>query len=298
MVDSSAFQISRHRWRFRLPAILMASAMAVSSLTSFSGSVAAGDLKGSLKGHSKAVTQRFLSLQEVRGTVVYKGGQTRPARMGDHLGQKQGITTGKRSSAIIAMDNGIGTIKVAENTDLVVRKLSQENGGSVTLISVSRGQVALRVRPFTNPASRLEIRTPSGVAGVRGTEFGVAVSPSGRSAVLTAEGKVAVSAQEQTVEVNGGYSSLIYPGEAPTPPRPTVETVDLRVKSIKRYRSRLVRFEGQIDPINQVVYEDRPVEVRRDGTFALELFGNQGYSLTMVVRTPLGQEKTHTVGIP
>lgn len=298
MVDSSAFQISRRRWRFRLPVILMASAMAVSSWTSFSGPVAAGDLKGSPKGDSKSLNQRFLSLQEVRGTVMYKGGQTRPARMGDHLSQKQGITTGKRSSAIIAMDNSIGTIKVAENTDLVVRKLSQENGGNVTLISVSRGQVALRVRPFTNPASRLEIRTPSGVAGVRGTEFGVAVSPSGRSAVLTAEGKVAVSAQEQTVEVNGGYSSLIYPGEAPTPPRPTVENVDLRVKSIKRYRSRLVRFEGQIDPINQVVYEDRPVEVGRDGTFALELFGNQDYSLTMVVRTPLGLEKTHTVWIP
>lgn len=298
MVDSSAFQVSRHRWRLRLPALLMASAMVVSSWTSFSGPVAAGDLKGSLKGDSKAVTQRFLSLQEVRGTVVYKGGQTRPARMGDRLGAGQGITTGKRSSAIIALDSSIGTIKVAENTDLVIRKLSQENGGNITLVSVSRGQVALRVRPFTNPASRLEIRTPSGVAGVRGTEFGVAVSPSGRSAVLTAEGKVAVSAQEQTVEVNGGYSSLIYPGEAPTPPRPTVETVDLRVKSIKRYRSRLVRFEGQIDPINEVVYADQPVEVGRDGTFALQVFGSQGYSLTMVVRTPLGQEKAHTVWIP
>jgi FecR protein len=298
MANSSAFQVSRHHGRFRVPAMLMASAMVVSSGASFSGPVAAGDFKGTLNGNGKVASARFLSLQEVRGIVTYKGAQTHAARRGDRLATGQGIATGKRSSAIIGLDSNLGTIKVAENTDLVVRKLSLENGGNITWVAVNRGQVALRVRPFTNPASRLEIRTPSGVVGVRGTEFGVAVSPTQRSAILTATGKVAVSAQAQTVVVKGGYSSLVYPGEAPTPPRPTVENVDLTVKAIKRYRSRLVRFEGQIDPINEVLYADQPIEVGRDGTFALQVFGSQGHSLTLVVRTPLGQEKTHTIWIP
>ncbi len=245
-----------------------------------------------------ASTQRALTLQEIHGKVTYKGGQTRSAQVGDRLVKGQGITTGKKSSAIIAMDNQIGIVKVAENTDVVIRQLDVVNGGSVTLLTVSRGQVALRVRPFTNPASRLEIYTPSGVSGVRGTEFGVAVSPSGRSAILTTEGAVAVSAQGQTVSVKHGYSSMIYPGEAPTPPRPTVETVNLALKQGQRYRSGLTQFVGQVDPINAVSYQNQPIEVNRDGTFSLQVIGRQSPYLDILVRTPLGREKEHRVWFP
>ena len=243
--------------------------------------------------------QRSLEVQETQGSVTFKGSQARRARIGDRLVAGQGLTTGKRSSAIIAIDHQIGLIKVAENTDLVVRRLDvTSNGGNITLVSVNHGQVALRARPFTNPTSRLEIRTPSGVAGVRGTEFGVGVSPNGSTAVLTTEGTVSANAQGQTVLVPKGYSSMIYPGEAPTPPRPTVETVALTVETVRQYRSGLTRFVGRVDPINLVLFQDQPLDVDRDGRFRLEVLGRQSNYLRLRVRTPLGHEKDYMIQIP
>jgi hypothetical protein len=287
MLNFLPLQAPQRCFSFRMAAVLM-------GLVMLPISGAAGD-RPARASNVKSAPQRALTLQEMRGKVTYKGGQIRPAQVGDRLVTGQGITTGKQSSAIIAMDSQIGIIKVAENTDLVIRQLSVVNGGSVTLLAVNRGQVALRVRPFTNPASRLEIHTPSGVSGVRGTEFGVAVAPSGRSAILTAEGKVAVSAQGQTVYVKAGYSSMIYPGEAPTPARPTVETVDLAITHSQQFRSGLVQLSGRIDPINAVSYQGQPIEVARDGTFSLQVIGSQSPYLDLIVRTPLGGEKNYQV---
>jgi FecR protein len=291
MPDSSALKLQRRCRCFPMLHVLLGLSMLANSWTGPSLPAIAAPPKAS-------PAPRSVTLQEIRGTVTYKGARVRPARVGDRLVTGQGVTTGKKSSAIVALDSQLGTIKVSESTDFMIRKLDRANGGSITLISVERGQVALRVRPFTNPASRLEIRTPSGVSGVRGTEFGVAVSPSGRSAILTVEGKVAVSAQKQAVLVSQGYSSLVYAGEAPTPPRPTVENVDLTIVSLRRYRSRLLRLEGRVDPINAVFYDDQPIELRRDGTFSVEVLGSQDSSLTFLVRTPLGREKEYRVWFP
>jgi hypothetical protein len=46
----------------------------------------------------------------------------------------------------------------------------------------------------------LEISSPSGVAGVRGTVFGVAVDPKGKTGISTLEGAVATTAKGQTCD--------------------------------------------------------------------------------------------------
>ena len=293
MFSASTLQLLQRSRFTRLPYLLLALTFLASSWTvnSWAGL--------SARAGAAESPQRSLEVQEAQGNVVFKGSQTRRARVGDRLVTGQGLTTGKRSSAILAIDQQIGLIKVAENTDLVVRRLDMTpNGGNITLVSVNRGQVALRVRSFTNPTSRLEIRTPSGVAGVRGTEFGVGISPSGSTAVLTAEGTVAASAQGQTVLVKKGYSSIIYPGKTPTPPRPTVETTALTVKTVQRYRSGLIRFVGQVDPIDSVLFQDQPIEVDRDGTFRLEVLGSQSNYVRLRVHSPLGQEREYMIQVP
>ncbi|MGI0491017.1 FecR family protein [Alkalinema pantanalense CENA528] len=240
--------------------------------------------------------QRSLEVRQTQGKVTYKGSRPRPAQSGDRLSAGQGLTTGPRSSAVVGIDSNIGIVKVAEKTDFTVRNLTiAADGGRVTLLTVYRGQVALQVRPFTNKGSRLEVKTPSGIAGVRGTEFGVAVSPQGRTAILTNEGTVSAEAQGQSILVGAGYSSLIYPGEPPTPARPTVEDLSLKLKTADAYRSGLVRVGGHVDPINTVIYENQELEVARDGSFHLESSTQQRNWATIVVRTPLGNEKIHTI---
>ncbi len=121
---------------------------------------------------------RWLSVTQANGNVeLVPGGSVRPAQKGNRLSQVgDQLITGRNSSAQLAVDLGIASISVAERTQLQIQTLSiTQSGGYVTQLLVHRGQARLRVRPFTNPNSELEIYTPAGVGGVRGTDFGVSV---------------------------------------------------------------------------------------------------------------------------
>jgi FecR protein len=233
-------------------------------------------------------SSRWVEVRQIRGTVIYQG---RPAKVGDRLRVSgEQITTGRGSSAVLAVDSGIATINVAENTTLQVKGLAiAANGGRVTLLSVPRGQARVQARRMSNPSSRLELSTPSGVAGVRGTEFGVGVGPGGKTGISTLEGVVAANAKGQTVTVNGGYSSLVFPGDPPTPPRLTQE----KLSAVSKDRVRLV---CQVDPLNLVFLNDQPLEMDRNGNIDTIVSLSADYRFRLVIRSPLGGEKSYELG--
>ncbi len=243
--------------------------------------------------------RRWLEVQQIQGDVTYRGNQKRPARVGDRLGAVgQGISTASRSTSILNVDTGIGVVKVAENTALSVNRLSiMADGARVTILDIAYGQARLQVRPFTNPNTRLEIRTPSGIAGVRGTDFGVSVDPVGKSGVATLAGAVEASAQGQAVMVNPGFVSVIIPGEPPTPPRPIDRELRLRIRDWRRISGK-VAFLADVDPSNSVLLNGQEVAVSRNGRVdvRVSLPVNQSY-LRVVVRNPLGEERRYRVRV-
>lgn len=248
---------------------------------------------------------RWLEVQQIRGSVTYvAGGQRRPARVGDRLQQpSHGVTTAGRSSTTLTLDTSIGVVQVAENTNLRVREISTlQNGGRVTLLTVDRGQARLQVRRFNNPDSRLEIQTPSGVAAVRGTDFGISVDPEGKTGVATETGSVAVSAEGVEVMVNSGFGSSIEPGEPPTPPRPIDRVLFLELDRLQRTSGRL-RIRGHVDPLNTVLFEGQLLDTNQDGEFStvVSVRSNEYASnrlLTLTVRNPLGDERNHFIDVP
>lgn len=140
------------------------------------------------------VGDRWIAITSLTGDVditPYQG-RRRQARRGDRLEQVgDTVTTGANSSARLDVDQAAGYISMAENSQLQVQTLSiTRNGGRITRLQVSRGQVRTRVRAFTNPESELEIYTPAGVSGVRGTDFGVSVQPTGAMGIATLAGSV------------------------------------------------------------------------------------------------------------
>ncbi len=179
-------------------------------------------------------TGRSIEIQEIRGTVTFKG---RPAVVGDRLlAPGDEIITGPDSTARLAIDNNIGIVEVAEQTAVRISNLSSSaDGEKDTAIFVSRGRVRLSIRktaattPATNTSTiflpnqivslntfsglgkssqvaqktrsartaPIRVETPEGVAGVRGTSFGVSVGPDGKTGVDTIEGAVAVSGQHR-----------------------------------------------------------------------------------------------------
>jgi hypothetical protein len=243
---------------------------------------------------------RWLELREMSGTVTYQRGQTaQSAQIGTRL-QAVGdsIRTGARSRAVLAVDNGIGFVDVSENTLLRIQTLqTTAGGGRVTRLHILQGQARLRVRRFTNPDSQLEIQTPAGVSGVRGTEFGVSVQPDGKTGVATLEGSVVASAEGQSVPINGGFQSLVIPGEAPLPPMPLTENTQLNLQLLAPINQQRVRVVGQVEPVNIVMLGAAPISLDRQGRFDVEVIVSSSQSLDAVVITPLGKRQVYRLAL-
>lgn len=238
-------------------------------------------------------SNRNMEIRRVVGNVTFRGSFTR-AKSGDRLTQRgQGLSTGARSSAVLALDEGIGFVNVAAQTSFVIKEFeTTSNGGKVTIIEVTKGQVKVQARPFTNPQSRLEVKTPAGIAGVRGTEFGVAVADDGFTNVLTSEGKVAVSAVGKTVEVNAGYASSIVPGEPPSDPYPFTEDLDIELPRARLSSNGVWEVRGKINPVNFLWVNEEYVTVNEEGFFQVNYDELPEGVVTLRVASPLGASKT------
>lgn len=243
---------------------------------------------------------RWLAVRQAQGPVsLRQQGRVRTVRTGDRL-QAVGdrLITGKRATAVLEVDAGIGLIQVAENTQVEVRSLGVESdNGRTTTITVPYGQVRLRLRPFTHRSSVLEVQTPAGVSAVRGTEFGVAVQANGKTGLATLTGSVAAIAQSSSVFVPGGFQNLTLPGESPSPAVPLKEDTQLRYQLERQIQHSMRRFRllGQVDPVNLVFVGDTPQDTDRNGRFTLSLPATTAQMLQITVVTPLGRRQTHEV---
>lgn len=240
-------------------------------------------------------TAAWLQVERLAGTVsIHTSGQ-RSARVGDRLSAVgQGMSTGSGSSANLSLDNGIGSVAVAQNTRMTIQRLSTlADGARVTILDVSRGQARLQVRSFSNPNSRLELHTPSGVAAVRGTEFGVAVAEDGKTSIATLEGQVEAISQGVDVPVDAGLASIIRPGEPPTPPLPLDRELEIQWRLQMRRGNQLI-MAGQIDAANTLLFGEDEIAISRTGNFELDLpLSNRHRTLMLTVRNPMGESRIH-----
>lgn len=238
---------------------------------------------------------RWLEVGRISGTVTTQVGGSRAARVGDRLSAPgHGVTTQSQASASLEIDSGIGTLAVAQNTQLTVQQLSTlPDGARITILNVPRGQVRVQARSFTNPNSRLELHTPTGVAAVRGTDFGVMVAADGKTSVAALEGSVAASAQSVTVSVDAGLASVMRPGEPPTRPSPLDRTLDILWERRQRRGNRLF-LSGRINPTNTLFLDGEEVAIMPTGRFERTIMsGGRLRSVELTVENPLGESRVH-----
>lgn len=244
---------------------------------------------------------RYLEVRRIAGNVTYENQQTfQPAKVGTKL-QKVGdsISTGKNSQTILALDTEIAFVEVAENTKLQIQKLhSTSNNGKVTELLVTGGQVRLKVRPLNNRESRLEIKTPAGITGVRGTEFGVSVQPSGKTGVATLKGQVVTSAQGKTVSVNKGFQSFVIPGKPPSPPVRLQDDTSLQIKILADMGNQQAKIAGKVDPVNLVILANEPLITNQNGEFEVITALPNNRKIAVSITTPLGKKQKYELAVP
>jgi hypothetical protein len=257
-------------------------------------------VQSSAQTNIKVRADRWLEVQHLIGKVTrQQGNSSQPARVGDRLQSiGDGISTSSKSSTRLAVDTNVGFVNVAENTTLRIQSLQvASDKGRITRLHVAKGQVRLQVRPFNHKGSRLELVTPSGISGVRGTEFGVAVQPSGKTGLATLKGGVLSSAKGQAYLVNGGFQNFTISGEPPSRPVPLRNDTSFvyKVEIVIDRGIRKLRLIGQTDPVNAVFVEDEPQSTDRQGRFNI-LLPMPSYPIYQVtIITPLGKKQEHEV---
>ncbi|MEG4026853.1 MULTISPECIES: FecR domain-containing protein [unclassified Microcoleus] len=280
-------------------------------------------------------TGRSLEIEEIRGTVSFKG---RPAVVGDRLlAPGDEIITGPDSTARLGIDNNLGTVEVGEKTAVRISNLSSSAGGEKdTAIFVSRGRVRLSIgkTATTTPAAStstiippnqiaslntfsglgkssqiaqqkksaktapVRVETPEGVAGVRGTSFGVSVG-GGKTAVETIEGAVVVSGNtDSEVVVNSGNSTTIFPQTSPVEPSASPRLAKLKVRRLLRLSGNIYHLSGQINPIDTVYVHNEAIKIDRNGNFKIQGILPPSRRVKIVVRGPSVTERHYSLAVP
>lgn len=248
---------------------------------------------------------RSLDVTEVSGNVMVSlaGKPAVNAYRGQRLQQVgDSIETQKGARAVLTLDTQAGTIELAPNTLLRIQKMTVgTKGGYQTQLFLERGQAKIKVKKFEHPDASLDIQTPAGVSGVRGTEFGMAVQPNGDTGIGTQEGKVLVTGQAQSLELSAGYQTLLRLGRSPETAQALRNQPQLKLRWLTQTQGGKIHFSGQIDPINLLLVNQVAHPIDDQGRFDLYLpLSPQALRspITATVITPLGQQQRYELAIP
>ena len=112
-------------------------------------------------------------LIQMEGDVqIIRAGGEKPFKAFLNMSLTEGdkIITGSSGKAKVQMDDEV-VITLAENTRIYLSELRGSNGAKQSSISLQSGGVGSSVKEKLKDNSRFEIKTPTAVMGVRGTEF-------------------------------------------------------------------------------------------------------------------------------
>lgn len=160
-------------------------------------------------GSAQAASPGAAQVKKVVGTVTYtdaKGGG--PLKEGDILFQGAKITTGAGSYADLFLGVNGDSLRVEADSTVDLNKLEYTKAGETvvnTQMDVQKGAVVANVINKLSKASKYEIKTPSGVAGIRGTTL-----RAGAAGVFTLSGKV-------EFRLNNGQLQLVIGGTVYVP---------------------------------------------------------------------------------
>jgi len=113
--------------------------------------------------------------------------------------------------------------------DSQVRVIRQAPSSEQSALELAYGKV--RMRLARQPGQRFELRTPTAVAGVIGTDFGADASVPGTTHFICLEGEVRISSSDPNVHgsviCRGGYMTDVKAGQPPAEPtRATAEHME------------------------------------------------------------------------
>ncbi len=125
---------------------------------------------------------------------VIRGPQQTPASTSEAIYWGDVINTGHLARARVALDDG-SVLSVGSDSNLTVTK--HDGGAQQTELDLNYGRVRAKAVKQVKPNANFQIRTPTGVAGVVGTDFALD-SQGDTTRIVVYEGKVNFCAYKAT----------------------------------------------------------------------------------------------------
>ncbi|MFT5466098.1 MAG: hypothetical protein ACI8UO_001196 [Verrucomicrobiales bacterium] len=149
-------------------------------------------------------------------TVTPNGGAEVPLKIGDIVAVGSTIKTGPNSRAVIATTRQ-SAARIGADTEIVFEELDDDDAAPKVLLDLKSGSMGSLIQPQSGVNLDFRIRTPSGIAGARGTFFAVAVE-NGEGFIQVKEGKVAIKPDNvQVVAPQAGRVSVVFGDVRETP---------------------------------------------------------------------------------
>ncbi len=146
-------------------------------------------------------------------SLVRADGQSAEITVGTELFSGDRVTTGDGQSLRLQFADQ-SELQVQANSEVVLDKLSQfKHSGMVdTRIRLNSGRIQTRVQQ-QKEGNRYEIKTPSAITAVRGTDFRLSAEGTEISRTEVTEGLVAVSAGDAEKGVDEGFGIIAEAGK-------------------------------------------------------------------------------------
>jgi len=146
---------------------------------------------------------------------------TTDAKKGDELVWNDLVQTEKGGRARITLvDQSILSL----GSQAQLRIVKHDARAQQTTLEMAYGRVRAQVASITRDGGNFELRTPTAVAGVIGTDFGVDSSSVGGDTFVCIAGAVQIANSNKSVAGNvqcqAGQTTTVQPGKPPTPPQP------------------------------------------------------------------------------
>lgn len=179
---------------------------------------------------SSALAQTYGTLMVVKGEVKVLSAKTKAtgsAKVGLKVFEGDEILAGTDGRAKIVMSDR-NVLNISPNSKIKISKYENDGQARNVEIQVDYGKVRASVQQkYDGEKNKFNIKTPTAVAGVRGTDFLTSYNRASRSATfITFEGSVAVGslgaggAILNPVYVNPGQQTEAKAGAAPEAPQP------------------------------------------------------------------------------
>ncbi|MCU0846733.1 MAG: FecR domain-containing protein [Spirochaetes bacterium] len=185
--------------------------------------------------------------------IVIKGKKTE-ARMGDAVSETTIIETGAKSQVDVLFEGKL--VSIGESTSVEFRKLAREAEGGVKkyVLFMESGSVfsKLIIRMFKE--DEYQVKTPTVVASVRGTEF-LVTEGGGKATVSCTEGIIELKKADGTgdaLTLKAGEKADIFPGKALRAGRLTGTDgliADARKRNAKRFSKKQPVDDGIKKPV-------------------------------------------------